>query len=62
MQKAISHKISENLNEKGAKLRRNNIILCIEVPKWMQLPQPRHLNHVEAAGKTLILRIVAQSQ
>ena len=21
-------------------------LFCIEVPKWMQLPQPNHLNHL----------------
>ena len=51
MQKAISHNILKNkrkiLNkEKEAKLRRNNIIY-VEVPKWMQLPQPNHLNYFE---------------
>mgnify|MGYP001801515989 CR=1 FL=1 len=48
MQKAISHNISEIqgkvlINEKGAKLRRTHYF-CMEVPKWMQLPQPNHLN------------------
>ena len=31
------------LNEKGANFEETT--LCIEVPKWMQLPKPSDLNH-----------------
>ena len=39
------------INEKGAKLRRNNITFCVRVTRWMQIQQPNHLNHMEQALK-----------
>ena len=61
MQKAISYDISVNqriiicLMKRGPNFEE---IICFkyikEVPKWMQLPQPNHLNHVEWSWSGLI--------
>ena len=61
MQKAISYDISVNqriiicLMKRGPNFEE---IICFkyikEVPKWMQLPQPNHLNHVEWSRSRLI--------